>query len=162
MALRQAANGAEHVLHGRGLAQHLGRIGHALLGHLLALAFVDRAADQLHRLGQVKGLGQVFKGAAGERRHCTVQIGIRRHDDDRQAWQALLDLRQQIQPRTTGHADVAHQNLRTARGAFGVQRVQHFARVGEAARGQLLALDRFFQHKADGLVIVNDPDRLHG
>jgi hypothetical protein len=66
VALAQAADGAEHVLHGRRLAQHLGRRGHALLGHLLALAFLDGAADQLHRLGQVEGLGQVFEGAALE------------------------------------------------------------------------------------------------
>jgi hypothetical protein len=38
---------------------------------------------------------------------------------------------------------------------------QHFAGVGEAARRQVLAHQRLFEHEADGLVIVNDPDRLH-
>jgi hypothetical protein len=42
----------------------------------------------------------------------------------------------------------------------GFQRGQHFAGVGEAARGQVFAQQRLLQHEADGLVIVNDPDRL--
>ena len=85
LLLRQPADGAEHVLHRRRLAQHLGRRRHALLGHLLALAFLDRAADQLDRLGQVEGLGQVLEGAALEGGDRAVQVGERRHDDDRQA-----------------------------------------------------------------------------
>ena len=89
VALRQAADGAEHVLHRRRLAQHLGRGGHALLGHFLALAFLHGAADQLDRLGQVERLGQVFEGAALEGRHGAVQVGERRHDDDRQARDAF-------------------------------------------------------------------------
>ena len=162
MALRQASDGAEHILHGRGLAQHLGGLIAGHVHHFFTQAFVHRTADQLDRLGQVKRLGQVFKRATGKRRHRAVQVGIRRHDDDRQARQALLDLRQQIQPRTTGHADVTHQHLWTALRALGFQRLQHLARVDEAAGGQRLTLERFLQHKADGLVIVNDPDRLHG
>ena len=112
LALAQAADGAEHVLHGRRLAQHLGRGGHALLGHFLALAFLHRAADQLDRLGQVERLGQVFERAALEGRHGAVQVGERRHDDDRQAGQLFLDLVQQVQAGAAGHADVAHQDLR--------------------------------------------------
>jgi hypothetical protein len=72
VALAQPADGAKHILHGRGLAQHLGRGLDMLLGHLLTLAFLDRAPDQLDRLGQIKGFGQVFEGARPERptRHC--------------------------------------------------------------------------------------------
>ena len=161
MALRQTADAAEHVLHGRGLTQHLRRIVHFFFGHVFALALAHGAADQLHRLGQVKGLGQVLKRAALEGRHRAVQIRKRRHDDDGQTGHALLDGSEQIQPRAAGHADVADQHLRAVALAFGLQRLQHLAWVGEAAGGQSLAQQCFFKHKADGLVIVYDPDRLH-
>ena len=53
----------------------------------------------------------------------------------------------------------AFSDLDSAVSAF--QRRQHLARIGEAARRQVLAHQRFLEHEADGLVIVNDPDRLH-
>jgi hypothetical protein len=87
--LRQPPDRAEHVLHRRRLPEHLGRGGHAFLGHFLALAFFHRAADQLDRLGQVERLGQVLEGAALERRHGAVQVGEGGHDDDRQARDAF-------------------------------------------------------------------------
>ena len=64
MALCQTTDAAKHILHGRGLAQHFGCVGHFFFGHIFALALTDRAADQLHCLGQIKGLGQVLKGPA--------------------------------------------------------------------------------------------------
>jgi hypothetical protein len=161
VALAQAADGAEHVLHRRRLPQHLGRRAHALLGHFLALAFLHRAADQLHRLGQIEGLGQVLEGAALEGRHGAVQVGERRHDDHGQAGQLFLDLAQQVQARAPRHADVADQDLRAVL-VGGFQRLEHFAGVGEAAGGKVIAQQGLLQHEADGLVIINDPDRLHG
>ena len=62
-----------------------GASAHALVGDFLAQALVDRAADQLHRRGHVERLGQVFEGAALERRHRAVEVGEGGHDDDRQA-----------------------------------------------------------------------------
>ena len=97
MALRETANASEHILHGRCLAEHLGGIDHLLLGHVLALALVHSAADQLNRLGQIKGLGQVLERTALKRRHRTVQVRKGRHDDDGQTGQALLDGAQQIE-----------------------------------------------------------------
>ena len=165
LALRQPPDGAEHVLHGGRLAQHFGGCGLALFGDFFALAFFDRAADQLHRLGQVKGLGQVFERAALKGRHRAVEVGVRRHDDDGQAGLQLAHLLQQLQARASGHADVAHQDLGALAG--GVARsdigqcVQHFARVREAARGQVLAGQRLFQDEADRGVVIYYPDRLH-
>ena len=66
IALAQAANGAKHVLHGRGLAQHFRRAVHVHRAHGFALAFIHGAADQLDRFGQVKRLGQVLEGTALE------------------------------------------------------------------------------------------------
>jgi hypothetical protein len=119
LALAEPADGAEHVLHGRRLAQHLGGQGLRACAPrgVLALAFLHGAADQLHRLGQVEGLGQVLEGAALEGRDGAVEVGEGRHDDDRQAGQLGLDLGQQVQTAAAGHADVADQHLRRASSA---------------------------------------------
>ena len=162
IALRQTANGAKHVLHGRCLAQHLGRGGHLYFGHFFTLAFFHRAANQLHRLGQIKGLRQILKCTVLESGNRAVQVRERRHDDDRQAWQALLDGSEQIQARAAGHADVADQGLWAVPIVQTVQRLQDLARVGETARGQAFTQQCFLKHEANGLVIIYDPDRLHG
>ena len=44
------------------------------VAHVFAQAFFHRAADQLNRLLQVEGLGQVFKSTALEGRDGTVQV----------------------------------------------------------------------------------------
>jgi len=161
MALCQTADGAEHVLHGGRLSQHLGRLVKLHVHHFFAQAFVHGAADQLNRFRQVKGLGQVLKGTTGKRRHGAVEVRVRGHDDDRQARHALLDGGQQVQTGAARHADVAHQHLRATLAVVGIERLQHIARTREAARGQAFALQGLLQHEADGLVIVSDPDRLH-
>ena len=161
IALAQTANGAKHILHGGRLAQHFGRgILRFGLG-LLALAFTQSPTNQLHRFGQIKRLGQVLKRASLKGRHRTVQIRKRRHDDDGQRWQTLFDLGEQIESRAARHADVADQNLRAVLFAHRVERLQHFAWTGEAARGQVLAQQRFFKHEANGLVVVHNPNRFH-
>jgi len=77
-----------------------------------------------------------------------------------------LDALQQVEPGAARHADVAHQHLRAAV-AVGIvgfavgQRIEHGARTGKAARGQVLALQGFFEDEADRLVVVNDPDGVH-
>ena len=76
-----------------------------------------------------------------------------------------MDLLQQLQARAAGHADVAHQDL--GAGQFGLagtelrQGVEHLARVGEAARGQVFARQRLLEHEADRGVVIYYPDRLH-
>ena len=161
VALAQAANGTKHILHGRGLAQHLGRVGHALFGHLLALAFFHRAANQLHRLGQVKGLGQVLKGAALKGRYGAVQIRVGRHDDDGQAREFLFDFFQQLQAGAARHTNVADQHQRRILVIGRGQGREYIAWIGEAAGSQVFAQQCFLQHEADGLVIIYDPNRLH-
>ncbi len=165
LALAQPADGSEHVLHGGRLAQHFRGFGLALLRHFLALAFLHRAADQLDRLGQIERFGQVFKCTALKGRNSAVEVGIGRHDDDGQPGLQFAHLFQQLQPRTTGHADVAHQNLRAlpcgvAHGNLG-QRFKHLARLRETSRGQVLAGQRLFQDEADRGVVIYYPDRLH-
>ncbi|MCY1516120.1 hypothetical protein D9M68_507340 [compost metagenome] len=163
VALRQPADGTEHVLHRGRLAEHFGRGDHALFGHFLALAFVDGAADEFHSARQVEGLGQVLEGAALEGRDRAVEVGERGHDDDRQAGVLGLDLVEQVEPRAARHADVAHQDLRALLlVAFGLFECgQHFACVREAARGQVFAQQCLLEHEAYRLVVINYPDRLH-
>ena len=157
-ALAQAADGAEHVLHRRRLAEHLRHLRLAVVTNLLAQALVDRAADQLHRLGHVEGLGQVLEGAALEGAHRAVQVGVGGHDDDRQAGVALLHRAEQVDAGAAGHADIAHQHLRLV---AAVERRHHVARVREAADRVFLARQRPLQYEADRLVVVNDPDGFH-
>ena len=158
LALAQTADGAEHVLHGGRLAQHLRGFGLSLFNHFLALAFFNRAANQLHRLGQVEGLGQVFKRAPLEGRHRAVQVGVRRHDDHGQPRLQLTHLFEQLQPRASRHPDVADENLGAlpcgiAYGDIG-QGIQHFAGMRETARGQVLAGQRLFEDEADRRVVI--------
>ena len=63
IALAQAPNRPEHVLHGRCLAEHFWSGGHALFKHFFSLAFFNGAANQLNRFRQIKRLRQVFKCA---------------------------------------------------------------------------------------------------
>ena len=83
MALAQATNGPKHILHGWGLAQHFRGSSGPNGAHLLVLAFFHRAPNQLHRFGQVKGFGQVFKSPTLKGRYGAVEVGKRGHDDDR-------------------------------------------------------------------------------
>ena len=94
IALAQATNGAKHILHGRCLAQHFRRAVHIGGAGLFALTFFHCTANQLNCFGQVKRFGQVLKRTTLESGHRTVQIGIRRHDDDRQARHTSLHLRE--------------------------------------------------------------------
>jgi hypothetical protein len=70
---------------------------------------------------------------------------------------AFADLAQQVDARAAGHANVGHEHLRLVV----VERGEHVARVGEAAHRELFACQGLFQHEADGLVVVNDPDGFH-
>ncbi len=165
LALAEPADGAKDVLHGRRLAQHLGLQRGLCLGHVLAQAFLDGAADELHRLGQVEGFGQVLEGSALEGRDGTVQVGVRGHDDDGQAGLLGADLLEQFQAGAAGHADIADQHLWwLARRVAGIdigQCREHVARLNEAARCPAFPAQCLFQHEADGRVIIHDPDRFH-
>jgi hypothetical protein len=156
-ALAEAADGAEHVLHRRRLAENLRHLRRRGLGLTLVQAFLDGATDQVDRLGHVEGLGQVVEGAALEGADGAVEVRIRRHDDHRQVAMPGLDLRQQLDARAAGHPDVGHQHLRR----LVLERREHVARVGEAAHREFLARQRLLEDEADRLVVVDDPDGLH-
>ena len=157
MRLRQPANGAEHLLHRRrGAKNFRRRFGH-LFGGRLAHRLLDRAADEFDRIVDIKGLRQVLESTALERRHRRLQIRVSGHDDDRQAGMLGLDGRQQFEPGRSRHADIGHQHLRR----IVRQGVDRLTCRSEHAASDALARERLFQNPADGLVVVDDPDRFH-
>ena len=155
--LRQAADGAEHFLHGRRLAEDFGRFGGSGFDARFAQAFLQRAANQFDRLVDIERLGEVFEGTALEGGDRRIEVGKGGDDDDRQARVARLDGRQQVEAGLARHADVGHQHLR----CFGFERGHRIACVGKAAGGEVLARQCFFQHPADRGVVVDYPDRFH-
>ena len=60
----------------------------------------------------IKGLRQVLEGAALIGIDRTVQIGVRRHDDDRNFRLFFLDQLQQRETIDTRHADIGENDLR--------------------------------------------------
>ena len=158
MRLRQAADRAEHLLHRRRLAEDLGGGGRLFRALGLAHALVDRTPDQLDRVVDVERLGQVFERAALECGDRALEVGVGGHHDHRHLRVLGLDPLQQVQARGSRHADVADHHLR--HGA--VQRGQRILGRGEALELDVLSRERLFEHPADRLVVIDDPDRFHG
>ena len=67
--LRQAADGAKHLLHRGRLTQDFRCLDHRLGSSRFALAFVQSAANEVYGLVDVKGFGKVLVGAPMERSH---------------------------------------------------------------------------------------------
>ncbi len=156
VGMAEAADGAEHLLHRRCLADDLRRVmtvGRLLLV-LLFLGVLVGALDQRHGVVDVERLGQVFEGAALVGSHRAVQVGMRGHDDHRQARVLLADLREHVQAAEAGHADVGDDHIRLLAGEAG----QHAVSAVEALRGHAFLLQGLFQDPADGAVVVDDPD----
>ena len=163
MRLRQPTNGAKDFLHGGRFAnQTVGldvrRGGGALVVQGCAgLAGVRQgAAHQGHGLVHVKRFGQVLKGAALVGLDGAVQVGMRRHDDHRHLRAGLAHLGQQAQAVHAGHPDVGQDGAGRGFGQLGQGGFGAVKDAGvQVGLGQCLV-----QHPADGLVVVNDPDKL--
>ena len=76
--------------------------------HVLSL--LHGALDELDRLRDVEGLCQILEGPALKGRDGALKIRIGRHDDDGEVRHSGLDMSQQIHPRHSRHADVAHEH----------------------------------------------------
>ena len=113
---RQPADGAEHLLHGRGFADDLRGGGGFLLASLalgtLLLEVVLGPAYQGDRLVDVERLGQVFEGTALVGVDRAVEVRVGRHDDDGQIGLAAMDLLQQAQAVDARHADIREDHVR--------------------------------------------------
>ena len=156
--VRQSADRTKHVLHRRSLAEHFGRIAErGLSRERAAHALVDGAMNQLDGTIDVERLREIFECAALKRGDSTVEIRVRRHDDDGQLRKPFANRLQQLESRRARHPDVGHEHL----GRLVFERGERFAHVGEAAGREIFARQRFFKHPADRLVVVYYPDRLH-
>ena len=151
---RQPADRAEDLLHGRGLAEQLRNAASRRVDIDRDGGLLRGAADQVHGLVDVEGLGQVLEGAALIGRDGGIEVGVRRHDDHRQAGARHLDFLEQIEAAAAGHADVGHQHV----GSVGAQRRNHVVGLVEGLGDHAAALQRLFQNPANGCIVVDQPD----
>ena len=156
VGMAEATDGAKRLLHRRRLADDLRGVVAVsrLLLVLLFLGVLIGALDQRHGVVDVERLGQVLEGAALVGSHRAIQVGVRGHDDHRQARVLLADLREHVQAAEAGHADVGDDHIRLLAGEAG----QHAVSAVEALRGHAFLLQGLFQDPADGAVVVDDPD----
>ncbi|MCY1446551.1 hypothetical protein D9M71_631290 [compost metagenome] len=158
VGVAEAADSAEHLLHCRRFADDLRGTGQAGRGFqaLLFLRVLVGALDQRDGFVDVERLGQVFEGAALVGGHRAVQVGMRGHDDHRQARVQFADLCQQVEAAGAGHADVGNDHVRL----LPAEAAEYAVGAIEAQRVHAFLLQGFLQYPADGAVVVDDPDSL--
>ncbi len=154
---RQAADGAEHLLHRRRLADDLRGAAGLLLACLalgaLLLEVILGAPNQGHGLVDVKRLGQVFEGAALVGVDRTIEIRVGGHDDDGQVGLTAVDLLQQAQAVDPGHPDIGEDHIGRAQ----LQGMEQGFAIGETLAGEAFAAEGALQHPADRTVVIDDP-----
>ncbi len=151
---RQPADGAEHLLHRRRLAENLGNRTDLRFRQRGIRALVRGTPHQVQRMIDVEGFGQIFEGAALIRGDRAVQVRMRRHHDHGQARARAVDLLEQIQTVASRHADIGDEHI----GCFGAQRLQHAVRLFERLGVHAALFQSPLQHPADRGVVVNQPD----
>ena len=105
---RQAADNAEHILHRRRFANNIGGgAADRLIARLLLLLIVTNGAlDQRYRLINIEGFRQIVERPLLISADGGVEIGVRRHNNDRQHRMTLFNLFQQRQPIHARHANI--------------------------------------------------------
>ena len=155
VALGKSANRAEHLLHGR-------RIADNFCGGVTALVFIDLIVLSALRLGtgdssdhllDIKRFWQVLECALFIGAHCAVKVRVRRSDNNGQVGLLRFKLGQQRNTVHARHANITHHH----HGLFAGQRLQHIitglkGAAVEAGSGQSL-----FHYPPDRAVIVDDP-----
>ena len=153
--MREAPNCAEHLLHCRCLADDLGgrdlRSRRFSTAHFLCVG--DRALDHGNRIIDIEGLRQIFECTASVARHCSVEIGVRGHDDDRHSRAFALHALEQLQAIHPRHADVADDDRRR----LYVELAQCCCGALEALRCEANFGECTFEHPADGAVVIDHP-----
>ena len=158
--MREPADGAENFLHGRGLAQDVGRFREDLFRSGLALTLGHGAANQVERLGNVERLRQILKRTALERLHRRVQVRERGHHDDGQGRTPRFDAGEHLYPAFSRHAHVRQNRLRraTPRGERDFESGERLAGVGKHPYRKSFLPERPFEHPANGLIVVDNPN----
>ena len=145
----QTSYGAEHLLHGRRLADDLGGVvgDLQLLASFVAL-FAQVGFGSVHQGNgfiHIERLGQVFEGAALVGVNGTVQIGVGGHDDDRQIGLLLLNEVQQGETIDPRHTDIGKDYFR----GFAVESRQQAFAIFKREALEALGTQGPFQHPAD-------------
>jgi hypothetical protein len=159
MGCRQPADGAEDFLQRSALPEDFRHGAGFKRGTIVVRRLGNRPTHQIYGLVYVERFGQIFEGTALEGCHGGIEVRVRGHDDDRQVRMIGLGVAQQVESAAAGHADVGDQHLRHL---SAVERRQCFVRRAEALGRDAFTAERLFQHPADGAVVVDDPDGIHG
>ncbi len=152
----KASDRAEDLLHGRCAAQQFRNLGRRRITAALATLGVGdrRAPDQGDRLIDVERLRQIFERAAFVGGYRASEVGMRRHDDDRQRGPGIADLLQQLQARLARHADIGEQDIR----GFTAERLQRRLSGFECTRRHAAVAQSPLQYPTDGGIVVDEPD----
>jgi hypothetical protein len=155
--LRQPADSAKDFLHRRGLAENLWGPGRRFERCRFPLAFVQRSADEVDRLVDIKRLWQVFVCATLKGGYGGFQVRVRGHHDDGDARMTLLHSLQQLQSRRARHPDIRDKDL----GRPIAQRVERVRGRRKRYKSNSFPAQCFFKHPPDRAVVIDDPDWLH-
>ncbi len=107
----EAPDGAKHLLHRRRAPEELGNTRRARAVTVDDRAGVGRPLHERYRLVDVEGLRQIFERAAFVSRYGTPQIGMRRHDNDRQGGACIANFLEQLEPGLPGHPDIGDEDV---------------------------------------------------
>jgi hypothetical protein len=112
-------------------------------------------ANEVDGLVDIERFWQVFERTALVGGNGVFQVGMRGDDDDRQVGSTATQTLEQGKAAHAGHANIGDQHVWIALANC----VQQVFRALEAARLHIGLLERFLEHPAHRLVIVNYPDR---
>ncbi len=152
---RKPADGTEHLLHGRRLADDRRQALRFSGGVRLAATIAPRGlVHELYGLVDVERLGQVFKRAALVGGDGILEIGVRRDNDDRQVRARGMQALEQRDAAHARHAHVGDQHVRLTVG----DGFEQMLGALEPARLHVRLPQRLLEHPAHRLVVVDDPD----
>jgi len=112
------------------------------------------ALDLVDSLGNIKGFRQILECPAMVGRDRAVQIGVRGHDDHGQLRVSLVHALKQFQAIHAGHADIRDDDVRH----LPAQPGEGILRIVKAAGFHSTLAECLFQHPANRVVVINDPD----
>ena len=156
----QPADGAEDLLHGGRLADDF--LGGFLFGRRRRRFFLGKGHgpfDDGDGFVHVERFGQILERAALVGVDGAVEVGMGRHDDDRQLRVGLVDATNELHAVHAGHSHVG----KDGDGPLVLQVMHGVIGRGESGNGNVSLLHGPLQHPAYGPVVVDDPDSIsHG
>ena len=121
--------------------------------HLLAPAVLNGTAREAYGLVHVERLREVFERASAVGGNRAFQVGMGGYDNHRNLRRLGVDGLEQFESANAGHADIRDHDVRP----LTFQQVGNLIRGVEGLDGHIRLGQGFFQHPADGAVVVDDP-----